>query len=453
MSSFFSSEQQIRDLTQGSISKKLFSLTLPLMAVSFIQMTYNFIDIAWVGRLGSRSSAAVGTMGLFMWLMSSIALISKIGAEITIGQSIGARRQDKASMYASHTTMIAILLGLFFFLVFVSQTRLIVSFFGLEEDITYEAVNYLRIVAFGFPAMFLILNFSGIYVGTGRSDIPFYFMAFGLVLNIVLDPVLIFGLWIFPKMGLQGAALATVISQISVIIFYIWHLKKFRLLGRFSFFIRLRRHYTLHILKLGVPFASMHVLFSFISMNLVRIAFTYGGHLGVTSQTIGGQIEGITYNTSSAFSTSLGSFVAQNYAAERIDRAKRAFRYTWKIMAVLGTLVTLAFFFFGDKIFSVFIPEEAAYRAGGEYLAILGVSQLFMMLEIITGGMFNGFGRTTPPAIISIVFNVLRIPAAIFLASRMGVIGVWWAVSISSIFKGILLFIWYILFSKKVEKK
>jgi Na+-driven multidrug efflux pump len=104
---------------------------------------------------------------------------------------------------------------------------------------------------------------------------------------------------------------------------------------------------------------------------------------------------------------------------------------------------------FGRQIFSIFIPEKAAYEAGGQYLFILGISQLFMMLEITTQGMFNGFGKTTPPAIISIVFNTLRIPLAMFLASRMGVNGVWWAISITSIIKGLLSTTWFYFFQRK----
>jgi putative MATE family efflux protein len=443
---------QVRNLTEGSIVRQLFTLAMPLMAVSFIQMSYNLIDLAWIGRLGSRSVAAVGTVGLLMWMMHSVALTSKVGAEISIGQSIGSRRLDKASIYASHTTTIAIILGLFFGILFSLFPDVFVSFFDLENDISREAINYLRIVALTFPLMFLILNFSGIYIGSGRSDIPFYFNSAGLILNIILSPLFIFG-WIgFPKLGTQGAALATVIAQLIVVLLFIWHLKRYGLLGKFSFFVKPKASYTRNILKLGVPIATMNVFFSFINMNLVRIAFHHGGHLGVTSQTTGGQIEGISWNTSLGFATALGTFVAQNFAAKRMDRVKRAFRYAMSIMTVFGVLVSSSFILFGDVIFSVFIPEEEAIKAGGDYLFVLGVSQLFMMIELTTEGMFHGLGRTTPPAIISMSFNLIRIPLAMLLASQMGITGVWWAISITSIFKGIILFIWYLVLQRKLSE-
>lgn len=441
----------VRDFTQGSIFKKLIKLAMPIMAVSFIQMTYTMVDIIWIGRIGSKAVAAVGSVGLLMWMMNSFALLSKVSAEVSIGQSIGAKRLDKAKMYASHTTTIALTMGISFALLFIMFPQTVVSFFKLESDIHAIAVSYLKLAIIGIPIMFLILNFSGIYIGSGRSDIPFYFNAIGLALNIILDPVLIFGFGFFPKLGTQGAAIATVLSQTVVLSLFIWHLRSKRgALGNFSFVVKPRRSYTVNILKLGIPVAAMNVYFSLINMNLTRIASIHGGHLGVTSQTTGGQIEGITWNTSQGFATALGSFVAQNYGAGRMDRAKRAYRYTLIAMTTLGIVVTWAFMFHGNIIFSVFIPEQEAWLAGGNYLYIMAFSQIFMMLELTTQGMFNGLGRTSPPAIISIVFNTVRIPLAIILAGPMGINGVWWAISISSFFKGTVLMMWYLMVQKKL---
>jgi hypothetical protein len=276
------SNNSVRDLTQGNITRELFSLALPLLAISFIQMAYNLIDILWIGRIGSEAVAAVGSIGMLMWMMNSFALISKVGAEITIGQSIGARRLDKASIYASHTTTIAIILGIAFGVTFFLFPNPYVSFYQLENDIAAQAEGYLRIISLGIPFVFLGLNFSGIYIGSGRSDIPFYFNSAGLIINIIVDPLLIFGIGPFPEMGVKGAALATIISQGVVVFLFINHLKKERgLFGGFSYFIRPRKSYTINILKLGLPIAAMNVYFAFINMNLARIASLYGGHLEI----------------------------------------------------------------------------------------------------------------------------------------------------------------------------
>lgn len=426
---------------------------MPLMAVSFMQMAYSLIGIVWVGRLGSKSVAVVGTIGLLIWMINSIAYISKVGAEVSIGQSIGAKRIDKAVMYATHTTMIAFILGILFGIVFFIVPHPIIGFFKLSPEITDKAVDFLKIIALAVPFIFLNLNFSGIYIGTGRSEIPFYFNGIGIILNIILDPLLIFGIGPFPMLKTDGVAVATVISMSVVTLLFVRHLKKKNgLLNEFVFFTRVRYNYVFHIFKLGLPVAAMNVIFSFINMNLVRIASIYGGHLGVTSQTTGGQIEGITWNTSQGFATALGSFVAQNYAAGKMQRAKSAFKYTLQVMGLLGIVVTASFVLFGSSIFSVFIPEKAAYEAGGEYLFIIGISQLFMMLELTTQGMFNGLGRTSPPAIISITLNFIRIPLAFLLAAKMGITGVWWAITISTVLKGIILPLWFYIVQKRIGR-
>ena len=443
-----------RDFTTGSIPRQLTKLAFPLMATSFIQMAYNLIDLAWVGRLGSESVAAVGAMGMLIWMVNAIALFSKISAEVAIGQSIGIKRFDKAAIYASHTTTIAIILGTLFFAIFLVQPHMFVSFFKLSPSISLEATDYLRIISFSIPMLFMILNFSGIYVGSGRSDIPFYYNATGLILNILLDPLLIFGLGPIPALGSSGAAAATTFSQLVVLVLFIWHLKKREgVFGNFPFLTILKASYTRNIFKLGFPVAAMNVFFSLINMNLVRIASIHGGHLGVTSQTTGGQIEGLTWNTTEGFATALGSYVAQHYSANKIDRTKKAYAFTLKLLLSLGVILSAAFIFYGAEIFSIFIPEKEAYMAGGDYLLILGISQIFMMLELTTQGMFNGIGRTAPPAIISITFNAIRIPFAMLLASQMGVNGVWWAISITTIFKGTILTIWYQVVQKKIEKR
>ena len=442
-------KSSVRDLTQGGIFRQLFTMALPLLAISFIQMAYNLVDILWIGRLGSEAVAAVGAVGMLMWMMNSVALISKVSAEISIGQSIGAKRLDTASIYASHTTSIAVILGLFFGVIFFLFPKPYISFYELDSSVALEAESYLKLISLGIPFVFLVLNFSGICIGSGRSDIPFYFNAVGLIINIILDPLLIFGYGPFPQMGVKGASLATLIAQGVVAALFVYNMKnKNGILGKFRFLIQLRKQYTINILKLGLPVAAMNIYFAFINMNLARIASVYGGHLGIMSQTTGGQIEGITWNSSSGFSTALGSFTAQNYAAKKLKRTQSAFRITLILMGILGSIASYAFIMHGDSIFSLFVPDKEAYEAGGAYLFVLGISQLFMMLELTTQGMFNGFGRTSPPAIISIVFNTFRIPLAIFLGSKMGVTGVWWAITITSIFKGTILFIWYLILKK-----
>ena len=433
-----------KDFTNGAIFGPLVRLALPIMTTNFVQMAYNLTDMAWLGRLGSESVAAVGAVGMLMWMSSSFAMLTKVAAEVSIGQALGARKGREAMAYASHTTTISLIMSLILATTLFSGAGFILSFFKLSPHIQEYAVNYLQIVSLSVPFSFLVLNFMGIYNGTGRSNIPFLLVCSGLVFNMALDPLFIFGIrGVFDGMGVRGAAIATVIAQGIVFLLLVYRLRRSDgILGRFPFFVRLRGNLTIRVLQLGFPVAMMTLFFSCINTYLTRIASVYGGHLGITTQTTGGQIEAITWNTAQGFSTALGAFVAQNFAAGRMNRSWKAYRYTLRLMLSLGILVSVAFLLLGDKIFGVIIPESAASKAGGDYLFVMGFCQIFMMLELTTQGMFNGMGRTMPPAIVSIVFNFARIPMALLFASWMGITGVWWAIAVSSILKGSILPLW-----------
>lgn len=442
--------QGIKNLTQGPINKQLFNLAMPIMATSFIQMAYNLTDMAWVGRLGSEAVAAIGSVGILTWMSSSISLLNKVGSEVSVGQSIGAKNQEDAKNFASHNITIAFIISICWASLLFAFADPIIKIYDLKQNITENAVEYLRIVSTALPFVFLSAAFTGIYNAAGRSKVPFFISGIGLIMNIILDPIFIFAL----DLGTNGAAYATWLSQATVFFIFVYQLR-FRdiLLGRFPFFTSLKKRYTKRILKLGFPVAALNTLFAFVNMFLCRTASEQGGHIGLMTFTTGGQIEAITWNTSQGFSTGLSAFVAQNYAAGRVDRVLKSWHTTLWMTGIFGSFCTLLFIFYGNEVFSIFVPEKAAYEAGGIFLRIDGYSQLFMMLEITMQGMFYGIGRTVPPAITSIVCNYLRIPLALFFIQLgMGVEGIWWAVSATTIAKGLILLGWFTKIKRKELK-
>ncbi|WP_108823590.1 MATE family efflux transporter [Dysgonomonas sp. Marseille-P4361] len=448
----------VQNLTEGKIFSTLLRLALPLMGTSFLQMAYTLMAMSWVGRLGSvsdpeiatKSEAAIGAIGMILWLTSSVAYLAMIGSEVAVGQSIGAKEMKRAAIYASHSTTVSIILAVLWVSILFIFAYPILSFFRLEADITADAALYLRILTISLPFQFLSYNFTGIYNGAGRSIVPFRNNAAGLILNMILDPILMFGM----DMGLHGAAIGTVVAQLFVFVLFFYQIKfGSRILGNFSFFIWPKAIYLKRVFFLGTPVSVMNSLYAIINMNLARVASIHGGHLGLMAQTTGGQIEAVTWNTSQGFSTALSAFVAQNYAANKIERGKKAYLYTIRVMLLLGIFVSICFIFFGAEIFGIIVPEENAMKAGAQYLFVMGLVQVFMMLELTTQGMFNGIGRTIEPAVISITFNALRIPLAYYLAGQMGITGVWWAIAISTILKGTILPLWFYVVYKRVKKK
>ena len=440
--------QGTKNLTKGPITRLLFNLAMPIMGTSFIQMAYSITDMAWVGRLGSESVAAIGAVGILTWMTNSISLLTGVGAQVSVGQSIGAQRTEEARSFASHNLTWALLIALVWGLLLFTFAHPVIALYKLAPAIADQAVHYLRIVASAFPFVFLAAASTGIYNAAGLSKIPFFISGTGLLLNMLLDPLFILVLgW-----GTAGAAWATWLSQATVVALFVYHLKiRNRPMGGFHFWIVPRWTETKQIFRLGTPVALLNAYFAVINLLMGRTASTYGGHIGLMALTAGGQVEALAWNTSQGFSTALSTFTAQNYAAGCKERVVSAFHATLKMCACLGTFCTVLFVFFGSEVFSWIVPEPAAYEAGGLFLRIDGYTLLLMMMEITIQGLFYGTGRTLPPAVISITCNTLRIPLSILLAaSGLGVAGVWWAISLSSGIKGIASFVWFRILQKKI---
>lgn len=438
-------------LTEGSITKAITRLALPIIGTSFVQMAYNMTDMIWVGRVGAEAVAAVGTAGFFTWLAMAIILIPKIGAEVGVAQSIGRADIDEAKEYIKHSLQMIVLLAITYGALLIIFRRPLIGFYRLgEARIESDAVTYLVIVSLGM--VFYTINpvFTAIFNGYGDSKTPFSVNVVGLVMNIILDPLLILGVGPFPRLEVAGAAIATVIAQTTVTFIFISKARKRSEL--FSNLGLLKKPELLRIkeiVRLGFPVALQSGLFTFFAMCIARIVATWGP-LPIAVQKVGSQIESISWMTAGGFQSAMSAFIGQNYGAKKWDRVYKGYFVGLGIVSILGVFATCLLIFGARPLFAIFIPNEEAIQYGVVYLRILGLCQLPMVIEIMTAGAFIGHGKTFPPSIVGIVFNGLRIPGALLLsATSLGLHGVWWAISISSILKGVVLSTWHIRFLRK----
>ncbi|WP_122640777.1 MULTISPECIES: MATE family efflux transporter [unclassified Romboutsia] len=430
------------DLTSGSISDKLIKLALPIMGTSFIQMAYNLTDMMWVGKIGSKAVAAVGTAGFYPWLAMAFIIISRVGGEVKVSQSIGENNFKNTISYIKSAIEINIILAILYSLTIIMFNKFFVDIFQLgDNQVILMSREYLIIVACGFVFYFINPVFTAIFNGLGNSKTPFRINTIGLIANIILDPILIFGLLGFPSLGVIGAAIATVASQVIVTITFLLKIiisknEYFRI----KLFRRIELNYYKELFKLGLPVAIQNGMFTLFSMAIGIIVASFGP-VAIAVQKVGSQIESISWMSTDGLAVALSSFVGQNYGAKNYDRVTKGCKIGIITSIILGIITTLVLVFLGEKIFSLFINESDAISKGGMYLKILGYSQLFMCLEIIISGALKGIGRTYIPSIIITIFTGARIPMAYFLSKPeiLGIDGIWWSISLSSIFKGILL--------------
>lgn len=439
------------DLTSGNIVDKLVRLSLPIMGTAFIQIAYSLIDMIWVGKIGSKSVAAVGTAGFYPWLAMAFIMISKVGGEIKVAQSVGEKNEKDTKYYIKSAIEINMILSFLYSLVLIIFREPLIGFFRLGDvEVINMSKQYLVIVGLGMMFYFINPVFTSIFVGLGNSKSPFKINTIGLVTNIILDPVLIFGIGPFPKMGVAGAALATITSHIVVSLCFIYLITKDK---EEHFKIKLFREIDFKYYKtlfiLGTPVALQNGLFTIFSMIMGVIVASFGP-VAIAVQKVGSQIESISWNSCDGFASALSSFVGQNYGAKKIDRINQSTKYALVGVIIWGSLTTAILVFLGETIFRAFINEQEAILKGSDYLKILGYSQLFMCLEIIVAGIFKGLGRTYIPSIIITVLTGLRIPLAILLCrpNILDLNGIWWSITISSIVKGTLLLIILVILRK-----
>lgn len=454
------------DLTNGNIISVLLAVALPTLGTSLIQMAYNLTDMFWVSKVNQlgyvpeEAVGAVGTIGFYPWFGFGLILLAKIGTGVKVSQAAGRNEMHLVEKIGNNGLVIMIAFGILYTLFGIFGADIYVQAFAIENaNVNMFAVDYMHIIAYFGLALFVVNLFNGVYDGLGKTINTLLVTASGLILNIILDPIFIlneinvFGLFTVQGlgMGVKGAAWATGIGQSSILLTYlIIYSSKWK-----PFAIHLVKQFDWKIIKqifqIGWFVGIQSMLFTIISMVIAKMVVSYGeGPLAI--QRIGSQIESVAWMIASGFQVALASFVGQNFGAEKYDRITQGYKEAMKVLVPYGIVVNIALFVFARQLFTLFFDNPDTLDIGQTYLEILSISQLFMIVELATAGVFNGLGKTKYPSTVGIVGNFLRIPTAMIFSVSLGFAGIWWAVSISSILKGIVLAVWLLYFLKRLGK-
>ncbi len=440
------------NLLEGSILGKLSVLALPIMMTAFVQMAYNLVDMVWIGQLGSNAVAAVGAAGTYLWIADSCTSVAKTGGQIKVAHSIGEGNPEKAKQFGASAFQMGVSIIMICILFVLFGHQLMVGVFQFtEEQVHVDAVNYLLITG-TVGVLFSTINqiFTGLYTGIGDSKTPFLANAVGLVINLVMDPVLIFGVGFIPAMGVIGAAVATAGAQgVVTLLFLLISYKRGGLFQGMPVFRKPKMDYIKQVWKLGFPVGLQNVFMSGLSLIIASMIAAWGAD-AIAVQKVGGQVESIAWMIAGGFSMAVNSFIGQNYGAGKMQRVRKGYNAAMTLMVIWGLLCSLVLIVFPEFLFQIFIRETDVLDMGVSYLRILGVCQLCVCMEGCSTGAFNGLGETRIPSAVSIVFNLARIPMAILLPmTPLGLDGIWWALTISAILKGVVLTAWYLLYVHK----
>lgn len=439
------------DLTHGAIGGALLKLAAPITMTGFIEMAYSLTDMFWISRAGADYVSAIGACSNFIWLAACFITIAKVGGQIKVGQSIGAKKYHEAKDYIKGSFQLGLIIVLVFSFLFLFTPELLVGIFNFDSNKAVEAAKiYLRIQAFGIPAQFMSIIFTGIFSAMGDSKDSLIANAIGLIVNILLDPILIY---IF-ELNVIGAALATLIVENLVFIIFIYfsYSKKIYFVDT-NFFKSFDKIKIIEIGKLGLPPAIQSSIFSIVSLYIGRMVSSYGTY-AVGAQKVGAQLEAVSWKTSDGLATAMNAFSAQNYGANKLERAKKGYKFAFLILLFFGGLSTFLLIIFPKELMSIFFINESVIKIGANYLFIMGFSQIFMCLEIVTNGALAGLGVTFLPNLLCTLIVVSRvIVATILSATSLGISGIWVSITLSSIIAGIVSFGIYVYVWKKKFNK
>ncbi len=446
------------NLTEGPILNTLTRLSLPIMASSFLSTAYNITDMAWIGVLGSKAVAGVGVGGMYVWLSQGLVSLARMGGQVHVAQSVGKGDRQEAREYARGAIQLTILFGLAFAAVCLLFTDTLLGFFALDDPQSYGYAKIYTQVTCGLILFsYMTQTLTGLFTAQGDSKTPFLANLAGLFINMVFDPVLILGVGPFPRLEVLGAAVATVTAQAIVMLVMLLSLLRpgsaGNVIRRVGLLKKTPAYFYKQIFRMGGPTALQGSIYCMISMVLTRMVSGFGA-AAVATQRMGGQIESISWNTADGFGAALNAFAGQNYGARKLNRMKKGYDISFRIVAVWGLAITLLFVLAPEPISKIFFHEADAIAISVNYLIIVGLGEAFMCVELMTIGALSGMGKTKLCSGISILLTGLRIPLAYFLgAIGLGLNGVWWALSATSILKGIVFFVVFQVQMKAEERR
>ncbi len=428
------------DMLNGDIKKVLLALALPIIASNFVQTAFGIIDMIWIGRLGTNAVSAIGTANFYISIATGIATLVVIGTGVRIAQSLGANNHEDAQTYTKNGLIMALLLSLVFSsLIFIFANPLIDFFKMGHPEVEVMAAQYLRHALLGVPLLFLATVGTSVLTSYGNTKLTFKANTAGLLLNIFLDPIMIFGLAGFPAMGVIGAAWATTISRgLTLCILFVYSNDEIKT----SFKAKFEKSKVLEVMKISWPATAQTLIFTAISMVIAKLVIEFGTD-AIATQKIGIQIESITWVTIGGLQGAISAFVGQNYGGHKPERIINGYNSALRIVTVFGLVVTAIFLIFPKQIFSIFISDPKVIDMGVGYMVAIAFSQVFMCFEMLSVGAFNGLGKTYAPPLVSIIFTSLRIPISMALTPYLGLSGIWWAISMTSMFKGVVMVVWY----------
>lgn len=422
------------DYTQISIKKAIFLLAVPMILELVMESTFAVVDIYFVGKLGPSAVATVGLTETYLFLLYSIAMGLSMAVTAIIARRIGEKKKEVAGLSAVQSIFLAILASLPFAIAGIFFAKELLTVMGADQWSINEGFHYTQWMLGGNSIIMLLFVINAIFRGAGDAAIAMRVLWIANGINIVLDPILIFGLGPIPAFGIEGAAIATTIGRGIGVTVQLLTLAK----GGKHIQAKLSQIYwdakiILNIINTSLGGVGQMIVAMTSWIFLMRILADVGNE-AVAGSTIAIRIMMFTLMPAWGLSNAAATLVGQNLGAGHPERAESA---VWKIgfynmIFLIG--VSIVYFFYHYSLVGIFTNDAKVIAIGGEWLKILSYSYFVYGWWMVSVQAFNGAGDTKTPTKINLVFFwLIQIPLSYFLAISLGWehSGVFWGTFIS----------------------
>jgi putative MATE family efflux protein len=421
----------LRDWTQGGILRNLLALAWPVIIGSCLNNIGTTIDMIWVGKLGASSVAGVGVAGMLVSLLDSLKMGLDMGTRALIARHIGAGDRDKANTVALQGYIVTIGFAATVGVLGVIFSSSILRVMGLSPEVVAQGAPYLRIQFIGILTMGLVRQNEGTMQSSGDTVGPMRVAIVYRLFHIVLCPFLVFGWWVFPRLGVSGAAYTGIISACLGAALGLWLL----LTGRTRLTLRFRGFrpdfgMIWRIVRVGVPASVTGMERTFGQLIMIGLVVPFGT-LAVAAHTLTQQVDQFINIAGGGLGQASGIMAGLNLGAQRPDRAARSGWVGASLYTAIMVLVSLPLFLWGRNIIAVFNNEAGVLVVGTALIRIQILTYLALGFAMVLQQCLNGVGDTlTTMLVVLFSMFLVQVPLAFFLSryTGLGVYGTRWAV-------------------------
>lgn len=435
-----------QDFTSGSIRKAVFMLSIPMILEMLMESIFALVDIMYVSQVSVNAVATIGLTESVITLVYAVAIGLSMAATAVVARRIGEKDVKGASHAAVQVIFLGVLVAAIISALGIIYPKELLSFMGAEPDLIEEGYGYTKVLLGGNVTIMLLFLINAIFRGAGNASIAMWTLILSNGLNIILDPIFIFGFGPVPAYGVEGAAIATTIGRGTAVIFQLAIL--FYGYGKIKIGIRdliIRTKVMFNLIRVSLGGIGQFLIGTSSWVFLMRIMSEFGSEV-LAGYTIAIRVMMFTLMPAWGMSNAAATLVGQNLGAQKPERAEQSVWKTGKYNAYFMLLVSIVYLVFAPQIILLFNETPDVVKYGSLCLRVIAAGYIFYGYGMVVINAFNGAGDTKTPTYINFVcFWLIQLPFAYIIAITLdyGPIGVFMAITLAEILIAIIGIIWF----------